>query len=93
VPAYTHFWGAGWGDVGSETLVRAIRSWHQRYGAEPCATTGVTLTFTVGRPPTDIRDARQLVAEQEPFIRLDDSIRERARSLLGYEWWELSDGP
>jgi hypothetical protein len=93
VPAYTHFWGAGGNGGGSERLVSALRSWHHRYGAEPCAATGVTLTFAVRRPPTELRDAWQLVTEMESFIKLDDSIRERARSLLGYEWWELYDRP
>jgi hypothetical protein len=93
VPAYTHYWGAIDGSNGADRLVSAIRSWYKRYAAEPCASIEVTLAFIVGRPPQDIHDAWQLTTEHDRFIKLDDSIRERARALMHSGWWELYDRP
>jgi hypothetical protein len=90
VPAYIHYWGAG---SRNEHLVRALRSWYERYGAMPYASTGVTLHLVVERPVTDIFDALDVAAQQMPFCKMDDSLRERARALFGAAFWELYDRP
>ncbi len=91
VPAYFHFWGAG--SSRSEMLVRTLRSWYERYGAVPWAATSVTLHLHVSRRPTDVFDALAVASEQQPFCKMDDLLRERARSLIGATFWELYDRP
>jgi hypothetical protein len=90
VPAYVYYWGGG---GRTEQLIRLMQRWHEEYGAEPVAVTGVLLTFFVARPPSDVRDARRVAAEQQTFIRPNWGIRETARHIVGYEWWELFDRP
>lgn len=91
VPAYFHFWGAG--PNKNEALVRTLRSWYDRYEAVTWAATGVTVHLHVSRPLTDIYEALAVAAEQQPFCKMDDLLRERARSLLGATFWELYDRP
>ena len=89
----THYWGSGHWIDGPERLVRAIDSWHRRYGAEPYAALGVTLDFVVSRPPQDVNDAFTLATELEPFVKPNASLREGARALLNARHWELYDRP
>lgn len=91
VPAYFHFWGAG--SRRNEALVRTLRSWHDRHGAVVWAATGVTLHLHVARPISDIYEAFAVAAEQLPFCKPDDELRERARALFGATFWELYDRP
>jgi len=91
LPAYFHYWGAGAGR--SEALVRTMRSWYDRYGAAPWAATGVTVHLHVSRPITDIYDALTVAAEQMPFCKMDELLRERARALFDAAFWELYDRP
>ena len=40
---------------------------------------------------TDIHDALSVAAEQQPFCKMDELLRERARSLFAANYWELYD--
>ena len=93
VPAYTHYWGSGHWIDGPERLVRAIDSWHRRYGAEPYAALSVTLDFVVSRPPQDVNEAFTLATELQPFVKPNASLRQGARALLNARHWELYDRP
>ena len=91
VPAYVHYWGAG--SSRHEVLVRMLRSWYERYEAVIWAATPVTIHLHVARPIADIFDALAVAAEQAPFCKMDDLLRDRARALLGAGFWELYDRP
>jgi hypothetical protein len=99
LPAYVDYWGAGYaygpeiGHIGYELLTVAMRDWYDRFGAVPWAATGVTVHFTVERPPGNIADAFQLATELARFCKWDESYRQLARGLLHSEFWELYDRP
>jgi hypothetical protein len=89
VPAYLDFCRVA--SLGQALLVRAMREWHERYRAAPYAATGVTMHLVVERPIADVFDALDVAAQQLPFCKMDDSLRERARALLDATFWELYD--
>jgi hypothetical protein len=88
VAAYIYSWG-----MGGEGLVASLRSWNQRFGAEPCAAVGTVVTLLVARPPADIRQAYRIAAEMEGYnIHMPD-LRTFAREIIGRAWWELYNRP
>ncbi len=60
--AFTSYWGAS-GPGGAEDLVRILRSWHERFGAELVANWYTVLQFVVDRPPRSPEQAWSLVDE------------------------------
>jgi hypothetical protein len=87
VPAYLDFCYIL--ETDQALLARAMREWHERYRAVPYAATGVTIHFVVERPTVDVFDALEVAAQQLPFCKMDDSLRERARALYNASFWEL----
>jgi Domain of unknown function (DUF4253) len=93
VPAYSGFWNCQGSIDGHETLVAALRGWHQRFGAEPLSNNGVHFSFYVPRPPQDVYGAFELALEHRTFSDQDASLRALARSLIGNARWTLIGRP
>lgn len=91
VPAYLS-WG-GWNEnPGPEVHVAALKSWHERYGAELVGMDGATLNLRVSRRPRDRDEALALAREQYDYCRdiVDqgvDSLSNLAASLVEAKWW------
>lgn len=77
---------------GHETVVAALRHWHERWGAELFYNIGVHPLLRVERPPPTVFDAFELVAEQRTFDT-DSSLRARARATMGSPTWSLIARP
>jgi hypothetical protein len=97
VPAYTSFFGAD-RPLGHEALVRIMRSWWERFGAELIASWGTELQFRVDRPPTDTQVAYDLAIEQVAVAESTTagpcvSMPKHARALLGRPDWYLHEKP
>ena len=95
VPAYVSFYGCSGLSGGHETLVCALRSWRERFGAELVASlaTGTILELVVSRPPQDIHAAFGLTRELAAFGLPYGSLRSMARALLRRPTWLLHNGP
>lgn len=97
VPAYTSFFGAS-RPLGHEALVRVMREWHERFGAELVASWGTELQFRVARPPTDVETAYELALQQAAVAESTIagpgiSVRQHARALLQRHDWYLHERP
>lgn len=91
VPAFLR-WG-GWNACPPpEYHVAALRSWHERYGAELIGITGDVINLRVARRPRTRDEALALAHEQ--FLYCEDLILQgteafapHAASLMASDWW------
>ena len=92
VPAYKGFWTCQYGG-GHATLVRALRSWHERFGATPMVATATQLVLDVERPVDDLAEAFAVATELDAFSEQDYALRMIARAVLGSPTWALVGHP
>lgn len=90
VPAYLRF--GGWNACPPPAVqVAALRSWHQRFGAELVGLQTDTLNLRVDRRPADRAAAMALAWEQYrycPDLAEDaGTLTELAATLLADDWW------
>ncbi len=91
VPAYLH-WG-GWNACPDPELhVAALRSWHERFGAELVGINGDTMNVRVRNRPKDRRQAWQLAHELHAYCPdiVDQglgSMAAFASELMRSDWW------
>ena len=91
VPAYLR-WG-GWNECPApEYHVVALRSWHERYGAELVAIGGDVIELRVKRRPADRAEALALASEM--FTYDEDIVSQGtltlsvlAATLMASDWW------
>jgi hypothetical protein len=84
--------------LGHEALVRVMRDWWERFGAELVASWGTELQFNVDRPPSDVETAYGLEREQVAVAAYTVagpcvSVRQHARALLHRHDWYLHEKP
>jgi hypothetical protein len=91
VPAYLH-WG-GWNACPDPELhVAALRSWHERFGAELAGLNGDTMNVRIRNRPKDRRQAWQLAHELHAYCPdiVDQglgSMAAFASELMRTDWW------
>jgi hypothetical protein len=79
-------------------VIATVRSWHERFGAEPIAIWPTIAQFTAVRPPATIDEAFALAREHQALAPSTlwsggFSVREYARMLLRATTWELHERP
>lgn len=91
VPAFLR-WG-GWNDCpGPEYHIAALRSWHERFGAELVGITGDVINLRVARRPATREAALDLAREQ--YLYCEDIVDQGtetlaplAATLMQEDWW------
>jgi hypothetical protein len=92
---YMGWYGA---ENNAATKLAALRSWHERYGAELVCSFATDLQIRVGRRPGTVDQAFDLAIEQHHFapdrrILSGVSLREHARALFSSDRWLLVARP
>jgi len=91
VPAYAN-WGNWNANPAPALHVAALKSWHDRYGAELVGMSGDVLNLRVARKPASREEALALAGEQYAYCAdiVDqgvDTISALAASLMNSRWW------
>ena len=95
--AYLSFFGAE-GDGRHEGLVRLMRDWQQRYGAQLVASWGTMLQFAVTSPPQTLEDAHALALQHVTVapcttVMPGVAVRDLAHDLRRSGGWFLHERP
>jgi hypothetical protein len=83
----------------SDRLIKAARSWNERFGAECVAFyPGYSTQLRVARPPADISTAFELAREHwllaaDTLMLPGTRLRDYARALVQNRYWELKSKP
>lgn len=91
VPAYAN-WGGWNANPAPDLHVAALKSWHDRYGAELVGMSGDVLNLRVARKPASREEALALAREQYAYCAdiVDQgvgTIAALAASLMKSRWW------
>lgn len=91
VPAFTA-WGAWNENPPPELHIAALRSWHERYGAELVGMSGEVLDVRVTRRPATRDEALALAREHFEYCpdivyQGSDTFAPRAASYMVSDWW------
>jgi len=97
VAGYLAFYGAD-GEGRHEALLRLMREWQGRFGAQLVASWGTMLQFAVSAPPGTLEEAFDLAAQHAAVAPCTtmlpgEGIRQLARHLWRGERWFLHERP
>lgn len=88
--AYIHWWGCH--TIGTPSVIRLMRDWQSRYGAELMCHYGTVLHLSVAAPLSSASEAFD-VASQLESICMQGGFIECASGLLGATHWHLHNRP
>lgn len=88
--AYVHWWGCH--TIGTPSVIRLLRDWQQRYGAELMCHYGTVLQLNVSTPLSCASDAYEVASQLEPLCMQND-FAQSASGLLGATHWHMHNRP
>ncbi len=88
--AYIHWWGCH--TIGTPSVIRLMRGWEERYGAELMCHYGTVLHLNVAAPISSASEAFEVASEIET-ICMESGFIESAADLLGATHWHLHNRP